>query len=83
MTIQYAIRKTPRGFILTSVEVIETFHGIRKYSSDTSLCYKRQSFAEQKAHWFYQSVYGNAKTEELHFIGVIDENEYRGEEVQS
>ena len=82
---KYAIRKTQKGFHLCEIEIKKTnYGGIRKYSHDLpNLVYKREKYAEKKAHSFYKSVYfGWLKSPLSGYYGVITENEFIGEEVK-
>jgi len=79
---QFALRETPKGYVPTELEISQTnFGGIRKFSHDTSFCYKKPDYALKQATKFYSSLYTRYHIGkiDLEYIGIISNYEYRGE----
>ena len=77
---EYAVRKTNKGFTLCTVETIRTnYGGIRRFSKDFNLTYKREAFAIKKAHNFFKELHKHYTGPAPIFRGVIGPDDYKGE----
>ena len=70
-----AIRNTNKGFRLCEISIEKTnYGGLRKYSYDTNLFYKKADYAEAQCKKFYKRC-----NYDTHFLGIIPNYAFRGE----